>query len=38
MIGEKRSNISSVKGGLVEENNFEKWETKEAPIEALSKS
>jgi hypothetical protein len=32
---EKRSNISSAIGGVVEENMFVKWETKEAPIVAL---
>jgi hypothetical protein len=38
MTGEKRSSISSEIGGLVEENKFVKWETKVAPIEALSES
>ena len=33
---EKRSNISSAIGGVAEENKFVKWETKDAPIVALS--
>jgi hypothetical protein len=38
IIGEKRLSISSTIRMLVEENRFEKWETKVAPIVALSES
>jgi hypothetical protein len=38
IMGEKRTSISSSTGGREEANKLEKWETKDPPIAALSKS